>query len=339
MKKNLLILLCLGVVIGGGWWTWQQQQQEPELQVLNTIVDDTATVVPESKITFDIDDGVRIDYASNPRIMDYTDGVLTLAYESNATALQNMPGARGYVATSTDGLSFDGNRPFNPGEQRGKGLLLPDGSLRRYFPSQDLTQFVSETSTDGGKIYTEDDGVRYVLPQEGWIGVWTEFVDADGGVVIIFNRNLKDTTMNGGEAISVSRLYAEDGLNFTMTDEEVMVPDDEKMLVLGFRDPNAVVLPDGSVRLVVMYQMPPWPPAGHTGTIYTFISEDSGRTFTFESTVAAYSDFEEFEVWSLNDPKILLLDDGRSRVYFAAMMEDQTTDDFKWVLVSATTTE
>lgn len=318
------------------------QENQNQQAVLDAILEELG----DPSIVFGIDEGIRLDYASNPRVMNYEDGVLTLAYESHAKELQNFPGERGVVSTSEDGLNFSEGRSFAAGESKGKGLLLPDGTWRRYFANFDLTEFVSESSIDGGKTYREDAGSRYTFAEEGksWIGVWSEWVDDEGGVHILFNNNIAE---GDGEVILVSHLYSEpsnNGLDFEMTTEDVIGLTDEQGRTLYFRDPNSVVLSDGRIRLLVMYQEPGGvPPFKKAGTLYTFISDDGGRSFELEAEVVSYGDFEALEVWSLNDPKILQLEDGRFRIYVAALLPDETLGDdvdekdrFKWVLVSLT---
>ena len=298
----------------------------------------------KDSLSFTVDSGVRIEQASNPRIMNHSDGVLTLGYESQVTELQNFPSARGYVATSTDGLTFIGNRQFKPGENQGKGVYLESEKVwRRYDTNPELTAIISSTSTDGGKTYTLDEGTRFVLSaskDEAWIGVWSEWVDEDGGVVILFNNNVMD---DGKEFVYVSRLYAEDGYNFKMTDQDVIDLPDQKPYLGGFRDPNTILLADGRIRMVAMVQNSRVvPPAAKMGHIYTLISVDNGRNFEVEDEAISYTDFTEFEVWSLNDPKIVMWEDGRFQIFVAAMVADESTQtnegqlDFDWMMVSAT---
>lgn len=307
--------------------------------------DETTTSSSATSSTyFKLDAGYRINFGSNPRIMDYQNGQLKLGYEYQTKELANMPSERGYVAFTTDGLNFSDNRKFEPGENKGKGVLIDGTIWRRY--AEDITgKMLSESSTDGVN-YALDGGYRYDLNEHdnGKMGVRTFFVDKYGGVVMLYNSN---TTINGKEMILVKRAYSQPGdkgLNFTLTDDDVIGMTYKDGVIQSFADPNAVVLPDGRVRLIVMQQDrdQALPPIGRTGTIYSFISTD-GREFAFEAKLLAWNSFTEFEVRSLNDPKIVRFDDGRYRIYVAAMIPSEGGEEdqgqYKWVIVSATSTE
>ncbi len=61
----------------------------------------------------------------------------------------------------------------------------------------------------------------------------------------------------------------------------------------SYVDPKSLRLPDGRIRLFVMRQ----------GALYSFISEDEGRTFQREEGVRlSPADFREFEVLSCTTP-------------------------------------
>ena len=83
----------------------------------------------------------------------------------------------------------------------------------------------------------------------------------------------------------------------------------------------------------------PVPPAVPKGTIYSFTSNDYGATFIQDIDYRLrFDDYDEFEVLSLNDPKVILLPDGRYRMYVASMIRTgQANDDIKWSIISATT--
>ena len=106
----------------------------------------------------------------------------------------------------------------------------------------------------------------------------------------------------------------------------------------SFWDPHATLLPDGRIRVVVMNQHgPPVPPAVPKGTIYSFTSENHGTSFSQDPGIRLrYDYFTEFQVLSLNDPKLLRLPDGRYRIYLAAMISDGSGNN-KWAILSATT--
>ena len=77
------------------------------------------------------------------------------------------------------------------------------------------------------------------------------------------------------------------------------------------------------------------------GEIYSFLSTDNGDTFALEQGVRlTTSDFASvgIEVWSLNDPWVVRLPDGRYRMYVAALITDATgLNGGKSAIISATT--
>lgn len=299
---------------------------------------DDDTTGPE--IVFDLDAGYRLNFASNPRIISYKEGVLGLGYEYKSPELINNPSERGYIAFSTDGLEFTGARQFEPGENRGPGIRLADGTYRRYTFFPDKCGFVGEHSQDGASFVEE--GVAFDLTdQDCKAGVYTVFVDAGGGVNLLFNSNVKDET-TGQETIFVRKGYSTDnGVSFTYVDDDVLEQQDSQGRIMSMADPNALTLADGRVLLVVMNQNPdePKPPLGRVGDIYGFLSDDGIADFQPIGMLFSWADFTEFEVRSLNDPKLFQFDDGLCKIYVAAMIpieEGETYDnDNKYVIVSA----
>lgn len=292
-------------------------------------------------ITWTIDEGMRIDYASNPRILDYSDGVITLIYESHATELSNFPSADAPTAISEDGLDFEDGLWEKTSNTKSLGVYVEDlDKWVRYSADQELENFNSANADSYYGDYEESDESLYDITDNedhgDWIGVWTFYTDDNGDPVILFNNDNGDDVSHA----LISRIHSEDGETFTLTDLDFIGTPNEDPYLGGFRDPHAIRLSDGRIRMVTMVPNSHLvPPAGRLGNIYTLISEDGGETFEVEALVASYDDFEEWEVWSLNDPKIVELDDGTCRVYFAAMVPDESEDaaaDFKWIMVSAT---
>ncbi len=292
----------------------------------------------QEELVFVIDDGVRIPDASNPIVIKVDGQEVTLAYEYRSVQLKGLPMERVRVATAADGLTFGEGEALGPLTQIPPGVQLLDGTWRRYSYHPRSAQLVSERSEDG-VVYVSDPGVRYqptrsasTKPEETF-GVYTYFVDAEGGVVMLHN-----TTNTQGEVV-VNRLYAapdDQGMNFTLTDENIL---DGTLEYNSFMDPNAILLPDGRVRLVIMHQTQgPKAPLGRQGSIHSYISEDGGKTFSYEGKLFSFEDFVDLDVYSLNDPKIVLLSDGALRIYVAAMVPSETMDNgYGWVIVSATT--
>ncbi len=329
----------------------------PLINGAGSLVDSVDELVGENNsFPFALDDGYRIYDASNPRIMSYEDSTLTLGYEYRSSELKNTPGEKGYIAVSHDhGLTFEEGRQFQNDEQHGKGVLMPDGkTYRRYVMDLQNGLMVSESSTDRD-TWTDDSGARYDLNEhdEGWAGVYTIFVDGDGGVVLLYNNDIvwEET---GEKIIYVRRAYSkpgDNGMNFEFEDDDVMEMQHSDGTPVSWADPHAAVASDGSIRLVVMHQErgKPFPPKGRTGDIYTFVSTDGGNSFTVEGKALGWEEIDAYTVFSLNDPKIIQLEDGRFRFWVAAMVyEGELTDteslngedpDFHWLMLSATTAQ
>ncbi|OIP81607.1 hypothetical protein COT83_04720 [Candidatus Peregrinibacteria bacterium CG10_big_fil_rev_8_21_14_0_10_44_7] len=331
MKKTV-IFVGLFVFVGFVGFYFSFDNQSPEVKD-----------VASSESLWSIGPGYRIDFASNPRIMSYEDGKLELGYQSNTVELLDHPSESGYIAISYDGYEFEEGRQFAPGESFGNGLEMLSGTYRRFMVSPDGV--VTSASSLDRENWVLDAGNRLEIEiDEGErIGVSTFFVDKFGGIVMLYNHDVYDD--EGHETILVGRAYSEpsdNGMNFVVTDEQILEMYDEKGRMMSFADPNAVLLPDGRVRLVVMYQDPDngYPPQGKNGTLYSFVSFD-GANFALEEEIVSWDDFEEFEVVSLNDPKLLVRSDGTEIIYVAALIpatagEQGTVGNYKYVIVSLT---
>jgi len=120
-----------------------------------------------------------------------------------------------------------------------------------------------------------------------------------------------------------------------LTDEDIL---HGTLATNHYADPNAIMLPDGRAWLVIMNQAAgPRPPVGRLGTLHAYVSSDGGETFDYDGELLGWSDFTDLDVRSLNDPKVVLLPDGRLRVYVAAMIPDSTKEDgYGWAIVSVT---
>ncbi|MFQ5343338.1 MAG: sialidase family protein, partial [Anaerolineae bacterium] len=296
------------------------------------LVLEAAAPPPASELNFVPDPGFRIEDASNPAAsVDPETGTVYLFYEDRST----MPGRR-MVATSSDGLSFSAGRPptevDNP--HHPFHVRLPDGAWRKYLFDQ-VEGLKSESSPDGIH-YTPDPGVRYTLQpgDNGTAGVHDQYVDPAGGVVLLYIGDM-------GGVNNVRRAYSppgDNGWTFAFEDDNVLGDVDAGGGGNSYVDPKSILLPDGRRRLFTMRggPAPPQPGVRAAGAIYSFISDD-GKTYALEPGVRLTPDaFTEFDVWSLNDPVVVRLPDGRYRMYVAALVTDGPGDN-QWVIVSATT--
>jgi len=280
---------------------------------------------------FEIDPGVRATYASNPLVVEQTEETLLLAYEYHSLELKNAPQDRVRFMRTEDGLNFE-EEAYDSWQAKPEPLLLSDGTYRRYFYSPVEGGVMSEVSQDGEAFILEE-GLRYELAGDGVnnphvFGVSTYFVDSEGGVVLLYNR-----TNDAGDVV-VNQAYATPesmGMEFILIRENVLA---DSLETDYYADPHTVVLENGDIWLVVMYQTDgAKPPVGKQGIIYGYVSKDDGKTFTLMGRLFGYDDFDAI---SLNDPKIVAFPDGTLRVYVASMVVDETADNgYRWDLVSA----
>jgi len=287
-----------------------------------------------SDLNFVPDPGIRVDYASNvaPSVDPETD--IVYLYYWDAANHRNL------VATSPDGLSFSPGTPPTEWTHDPRILLMPepdehDNPIYRRYLFEPTGEMRSESSSDGIH-FTPDPGVRYTAPVEDVeIGVYDHFVDSAGGVVLLYIGD------KGGPTASVRRAYSEPSDNgWTFTFDRANVFGDYG---LGegnnYVDPKSIRLPDGRIRVITMQQgtRPPQPGSHKAGALYSFISEDDGQTFTLEPGFRLRAeDFTAFDVWSLNDPWMVRLPDGRYRIYVHGIYDDGSGN-IRPAIVSATT--
>ena len=267
----------------------------------------------EAELRFTPDAGVRVEGASNPAARVDESGAVVLFYEDQRTHRQ-------MVATSTDGMKFsEGAAPR--GIRHPFDTRLPDGTWRRYSWDQRARVFTSSSSKDGAH-YTPDVGVRYT-PHEsdrGMCGIHDWFSDARGGVVLLYLGDMRG-------ANNVRRAYSTDGGNtFTYTGGNVLGDADAGGGGRSYVDQHSIALPDGRRRLTCMKAC----------DVFSFISEDDGRTFQIEPGVRLRrGDFTEFTARCLNDPVLVRLRDGRYRIYVATQIAGAAGGE-RPVIVSAT---
>lgn len=301
--------------------------EEKEEPTKTEITEETAPYpsLPE-EFTFIPDDGLRMEYASNPGAKVNEDDSVSLLYQDPRL------GGHQFIAISADGLAFEeiGEEVTWREAATFRAKQLPDEMWRNY--GLDTTKgiqgscLISESSTDGA-IFTDDEGCRYTLQNEdkGTMGVYDFFNDKEGGVVLLYIGDMKGFN-------NVRRAYSTDnGWTFTFTNGNVL--GDEKLGGGGnsYVDEKVFVLPDDRIFLVAMKM----------GTIYGFVSDDNAVSFQrYEEPLLEPSDFDALgygTVRSLHDPQIVQLQDGRYRIYVAALFPGDEGEEEDWSIVSATT--
>ena len=298
------------------------------MRIFISIIIFYAPLFSDSDLIFFPDDGIRLDSSGIRKVLIDPAGVYILYYTQ---------GPNSGVATSEDGLNFTIDDPQNYPSFRYN--LMPDGSYKHYFIDidNDTVKLNSSSSTDG-VTFNLDNGNRFVFPPN-------DAITSTNVYSTIFNNILGEVYMIylAGEidnARSIRSESGDNGFHFGSYTTDIF---GDSALGGGnhsYWDPDAIVLPDNRVRIFTMNQHGhPVPPAAPKGTIYSFTSADHGETFVKDLDYRLrFDDFVEFEVLSLNDPKVILLPDGRYRMYLASMIRTgQGSDSLKWSIISATT--
>lgn len=274
------------------------------------------------------DAGVRVENAGNASpAVDPDTGNVWLYYSDGPTQ---------YRSVSEDGLDFPaGEVVTTHWKLDPRGTQLPDGYYRRYayIPADDA--FKSHFSTDGITYAPLGSTVHYSLQpeDENWVGVYTAFTNTSDDVVLIYL---------GANPGTARRAISSDGGNTFVFDQSNLLGDiDLTDCKFIHWDPRATLLEDGRVRLFSMVQGPDPAHPGFraVGQVYSFISDDGTGDFELEAGIRLEpTDFGDLFLWSLHDPWVIQLPDGRYRMYVAAKAtDDGAGTNLRSVIVSATT--
>jgi hypothetical protein len=245
--------------------------------------------------------------ASNPGAKIDEDGNVLLLFEDRGVDIAGHNGIASASAES-DWLAFeviDENADIGAF----RSVLLPDGTYMSYGSdttkgtdkNEIATGLTSRSSTDGIN-FEDDEGYRYLLQPEdnGNIGVYEVFVDANDGVVLLYIGDKFEGENN------VRRAYSTDGGWTFEFDRGNILGDLDDGSPGTYVDEKIISLGNGQWRLITM----------RSGSIYTFLSEDDGYSFELEGLALSPQDFApEYDLMTLNDPQIIELPDGRFRIY------------------------
>ncbi len=295
---------------------------------------------PGPDLQFTPDPGIRVDRASIPgAAVDPVTGTVYLCYEDHSGG--EGPGEK-MVQSSSDGLNFSNPAPYEslPARLDPRAVLLPDGTWRKYIFNHVQKNIISQSTSDG-LDYTDDEGVRYGLDpsDNGTFGVYDVYVDHKKDVIMLYIGD-----MGGND--NVRRARSTDGGQTFVFETDNLLGDRDLDKTMKYVDPKTLLLPDGRRRLITMRRGPngvaPQPGTRAIGEIHTFISVNGSDYYHEPGIRIDHDDFTEFNVWSLNDPVMVRLPDGRYRIYVAALVDDDTATEqdgkypSKWVILSAT---
>lgn len=295
-----------------------------------------ATLIP--------DDGVRLACAAIPRIG--REGGTYYLYHNTELASET---GRQY-ATSDDALMFGApvkvqqenvnGQPFSkltgsPGRQE-----LPTPSARTSPCNQPThrvythnaalqgfgTAITANCSNDG--LHFRAEGVDLIPSEEGGqMGVVTSY--ALGGRVHVLTMD----GMDNHHRIWHYKSTDGTGDSFALVSNDPLNNGDTSPANPRHNDPFALAMDDGSQLILTMrmHHGNIQPPNTRTGEIHAWRArEGSGDTVASENEVAgkneAVIDVDDFvtaghDVYSINDPSVIKLDDGRYRVYVGALLK------------------
>lgn len=280
------------------------------------------------------DPGIRIEMASQPAPVIAEDGTIYIFYSAK-TALPNEPSSEA-VAISSDGLNFTeiGLDPTSVSQINPFATQMANG-VWKLFPINQETGEMTSLSSQDGVHFTADSGVRYTVPPEHMpIGVRDFYVNTSGEVIFLYVAPIGIDSPDHHIRRAVSK---DNGETFEFHSDNVLGDRGGGKLNTHL-DPKFTELPDGSVRLITMVQGNVVVPGQRTCCeIYSFTSPD-GYTFTQDPGIRLQTgDFEDMTVWSLNDPWMIQLPDGRYRLYVAGLVKTDTPGQPMWAILSATT--
>jgi hypothetical protein len=329
-------------------------------------------------LKFVLDPGIRIDKATNAwaSVLEDSDGSqkVYLWYLDRSVSATG-PGEQ-YVIVSEDGLEFDRDTAHEYKKPNYAGApedVIRNDPRHKLMPADEnggpiwriyagTPDGVKTQSSTDGLNFVLDDGYAYLYHNEGEglendkgsIGYNDVHPTPDGRLVFTY---IGDMGPEGYNNVRMA-ISTDNGKSFQW--EKANVLDDAHLVEEGghqacsYVDPKPTVLPDGGIWYFLMTQAcePPAPVIGRaTGYIHSFYSPD-GVNFTKDEGIRLQpSDFDwetfGFVVYSLNDPTVVRLVDGRYRMFVTARIcdsqEPQDCDaggpgNIREALVSATAT-
>jgi len=289
-------------------------------------------------VTWKAEPGFVVEDASNAGAKVDSDGSVLLLYEDRSKSQPGISQRVVRLVKASDWLTPTEDVTLE--KQAFHAIQLPSGLYRAYGGNPTIgggaMDFGSWTSTDGVTFVQDLDDkgapiVRYQLQPEdkGKMGTFDVFVNSDKHVVLLY---VADNQAGGKN--NIRRAISTDGGDSFAFDRGNVLDDDKVGGGGGtYVDQDTLVLPDGRVYLIAM----------KGGTIHHFIGDDKGDVFVELSESALFTGamFEPINgttAFSLHDPQIVMLTDGRLRIYMACQIQGETGPDGhgKHYMVAAT---
>jgi hypothetical protein len=274
-------------------------------------------------LTFTAEAGYRLEAtgrgARQPSARLDAAGVTYLHYETD-TGRQ--------MATATDGLTFVPSSAPPDYRYHARFQLMPDGRWRSFLPSMNQATIISNSTPDGLNP-TQDSMTRYagVADDHATFGIVEVFPDplVSNKYLMLYLGDLFGKN-NVRRAVSTNG-----GDSFTFDRGNVLGDDSCNSASCRYVDHTSIALDGGERRLFAM--------RGGLA-IDSFLSDNAWDIFTLESgsrvTPETFTSVE-LTCYSLHDPTVVKLADGRHRMYVTCRVVDDGTD--SGAIVSAITPE
>ncbi len=248
----------------------------------------------------------------------------------------NVSTGKTSLRISSDGINFSEQISENIDYSVHPGfLLMPDEKTRRSYQTESaFSPNVVSRSFIGKDPPAMDSGLRYSAQagDNSSIGGLDVFTDDRGGLVMLYVGDPRG-------ANDIRKAYSSpgnNGLSFAFSQDNVLGDAHLSQATQKNVDPFSILLPDGRRRLFTV---------SHGGTsVNSFISKDSGKSFAPEPGIRLTpGDFTRFKVYSLHEPTVVRIIDGRYRMYVTAridlnsLADENAPDRYTSVIVSATT--
>ena len=300
----LPLVIVIALIIGGGvfWYSQKPTVKQSQNQVGSN--SEQVESEPISEISWQKDNGARVEGGSVPYVHKLKDGKVRLYYCGNGGILS---------AISQDGLTFTKEQGVRVTAGTGSELQvcdptivdLPDGKMRMYYkgassmnpgPGQSVHKIFSAISTDG-LTFTKE-GLRIdseTNGDNGWASVPDAIALPDGRVRMYY---VTAANMEHGIGSAISS----DGLNF-VKEEGIRIPNLVDPALVKIGDKYLLFAASIDERLATV-------PKG----IYYLESSDG---LEFGEPVAV---FQEDNVY---DPSVLKIDENTIRVFYGKVVPPQ----------------
>ena len=317
----------------------QNTSRAPQIEVVTQTIPgiDVDSSTLSSDLYFIPDEGYRIDHASRVEvILDNETGDIYIIHGVSLGDDEFHPDV--VSVSKDDGMTFEevGEYTSTFAISRNFKMKITDENGETYWKMFKIaSDGIATDRTYDEEIFRPEKGLRYTFLEEELKIGYSDLFLLDDKIFYIYIANLASSQESMHLAVS-----DDEGETFSLVDDNVLDDKGTNDAGMNYRDPKITLLPDGRIRLFTMVQggSAPIPGSHAAGYIYSHTTED-GLHYNLDEVIRLKpTDFSDFEIWSLNDPQVILLPDGRYKMYVTALIKaDNETRKYKEVIVSATT--